>query len=251
MPSVSSGVWPLGTRRRSETTAWAARDRMPRAEPRSGGPQAEHGEDPPVDVIRRRVQAAAIREDVTARPVTFPNSFLILIPQCFVPIFQSHRAPGWRSAQRFPRSARVGAVHAKGPTPARVRPLCALVWQLVVGDIVRPRRPHPDDFGFITIPPRAPSRTRTVRHSQARGDHSQHNPDPFANRDADCQWKMAQGSKPLRRSSTSREGEPRPAPPSPSFVMAPGRRPSRRQRTGGRRWRPAPWVPRRASRSRR
>ena len=36
---------------------------------------------------------------------------------------------------------------------------------------------------------------------------------PAAPPNADYQWKMAQGSKPLRRSSTTREAEPRPAPP--------------------------------------
>ena len=114
MPSASSGVWPLGTGRRSGTTACAARDRMPRAEPRSGGPQAEHGEDPPVDVIRRRVQAAAIREDVTAWPETFPNSFLILLPQ----YFRSHLPI---SSSSWCRSAH----HTKGAEPCPgPAPLC-------------------------------------------------------------------------------------------------------------------------------
>ena len=94
VPSASSGVRPLGTGRRSGTTACAARDRMPRAEPRSGGPQAEHGEDPPVGAIRRRVQAAATREDATARHETNPISFLMMSPHYFRSVPQSHRSPG-------------------------------------------------------------------------------------------------------------------------------------------------------------
>ena len=68
-----------------------------------------------------------------------------------VPISQSHRAPG--VGQRIDVRGRLGsgAVHEEGPNPVRVRPLCALVWQFVVGDVVGPRRPGPDDFGFITI----------------------------------------------------------------------------------------------------
>jgi len=73
---------------------------------------------------------------------------------------------------------------------------------------------------------------------------------PAAPSNADCQWKMAQGSKPLRRSSTTRGAKPRPAPP-PWSVTPPGRQPSRRRPTGGRRRRPVPLAPRRASRSRR
>src|SRR6202034_4519704 len=123
VPSASSGVWPLGTGRRSGTTACAARDRMPRAEPRSGGPQAEHGEDPPVDVIRRRVQAAATpEEDATARPESFPISFLILPPHYFRSHLQSHRACGVGPLIDARGRLRSELYTRNGPNPARVRP---------------------------------------------------------------------------------------------------------------------------------
>jgi hypothetical protein len=60
------------------TTARSARDQMPRAEPRSGGPKVEHGEDPPVDAVVRPVQAAAPQEDTTARGGPESSSVLIL-----------------------------------------------------------------------------------------------------------------------------------------------------------------------------
>jgi len=48
-----------------------------------------------------------------------------------------------------------------------------------------------------------------------------------------------------------RKAEPQPAPPSPGPVTPSGRRPFRRRRTCGRRWRRVPLGPRRASSSRR
>jgi hypothetical protein len=58
---------------------------MPRAEPRSGGPQAEHGKDPPVGAIRWRVQAAATREGAAARHGANSISFLMMLPHDFRP----------------------------------------------------------------------------------------------------------------------------------------------------------------------
>ena len=108
----------------------------------------------PVDVIRRRVQAAATpEEEATARPQRlFHSLFLILPPHYFRSHLLISSSSRCRSAHRCPRSARVGAHTRKGPNPySGPGPSVQLVWQFVVGDVVRPRRPGPDDFGFITI----------------------------------------------------------------------------------------------------
>ncbi len=51
MPSASSGVRPLGNLAEDRDNGVPGTRPEPRTEPRSGGPQVEHGEDPPVDAF--------------------------------------------------------------------------------------------------------------------------------------------------------------------------------------------------------
>ena len=57
---------------------------MPRAEPRSGGPQAEHGEDPPVDAIDGGFRPQQHQRRTRRRGMkTIPIPFLMLSPHYF------------------------------------------------------------------------------------------------------------------------------------------------------------------------
>jgi len=279
VPSASSGVRPLETRRRSGTTACLARDQSHAQSRAAAGRRSSMARTHPL--TRSDGGFRPQRHQRARRHGRRLNQFNYLLwPAHYFNLgFLCPRASDVGSCIGVRTLVASAVVHAKEARPCVGRPITSSVRQLMFGDLVWTLRPDPDDFGPIAIVavPRfsvddfaavcrvpadvalgractwcaaslQPRTTLAGAATRAALVWARFGHRLYTRPAANGEGAEVETPAPVVRhcgSGTANGSAP------PWCVTPPGRRPSPLRRTGGRRWRPAPVAPRTASRSRR